>query len=223
MCARIVLLVVILSAAPLAAASPPSGGETLVVRIHLAFDASVGAAALKRIASEEAARIWRVYGVDLQWTDRERSDLFLDASVTRDQAIPDGPMVLGHTRISSEVQAQAPIEISFDAVHALLARRRGGTSMPQEREVAIALGRVLAHEVGHVLLGPPAYHDPDGLMRTTFHADDLLFGPPSAFRLTEQSGARLRRRMASLAHPQLPETVASASWVAWGVPQPDIR
>jgi len=71
----------------------------------------------------------------------------------------------------------------------------------QERGSATGLGRVLAHEIGHVLLGVPAYHDPDGLMRTTFVAEDFE-GARSRFQLMEQSVVRLRARIASLSEGQ---------------------
>jgi hypothetical protein len=67
-----------------------------------------------------------------------------------------------------------------------------------EHAVALALGRVLAHELGHVLLGSPAYHDQDGLMRATFLSNDLARPERSRFRLTDRSVARLRARITSL-------------------------
>ena len=222
MCARVVTLIVMLSATPLFASSSPP--DRLAVRVHLEFDPSIESSTIRKVAQREAADIWERYGIDLQWTDRGgRPDLSLDAVVERDHVDPDAALVLGHTRVSVGASAQAPIHISFDAVDSLLRSQRGRASMPLEREIGVALGRVLAHEVGHILLGSPAYHDPDGLMRTTFLPADLMWGPPVSFRLTTRSVGRLRDRMASLALPRLPETFATASWVAWGAAQPDIR
>jgi len=211
-----------LSATPLFASSSPP--DRLAVRVHLEFDPSIESSTIRKVAQHEAADIWKRYGIDLQWTDRGgRPDLSLDAVVERDHVDPDASLVLGHTSVSLDASGPAPIHISFDAVNSLLRSQHGRASMPLDHEVALALGRVLAHEVGHILLGSPAYHDPAGLMRTTFLPADLVWGPPVSFRLTERSVERLRDRMASLALPQLPETFATASWVAWGAPQPDIR
>jgi hypothetical protein len=59
-------------------------------------------------------------------------------------------------------------------------------------------GRVLAHELGHVLLGSPGYHDPAGLMKARFMADDLVRLERSRFRLADSSIVRLRDRIATL-------------------------
>ena len=193
-------------------AAPPSASsssslvhaDTLAVNVNLEFDPSITSSAIKAIAKDEAAAIWRVYGVDILWTDR-RSDgaMSLDAIVERDHEHVDvdgSRLVLGRTTIALNTAAQAPIHISFDAINALVERRYAANVWRQERESGTGLGRVLAHEIGHVLLGAPAYHDPDGLMRTTFVANDFVWGQRSRFQLTEQSAARLRARIASLSN-----------------------
>jgi hypothetical protein len=225
MCTRVVLLVIVLSVTPLFASSSAPKAYVLTVRVRLQCDPSITSGAIEKIATQEAAAIWSVYGVDLQWTTwgGRQAALAVDAIVERGNADPDAPLVLGHTSIAPDRAAQGPIHISFDAVSRLLHRERGAASLPQEREIGIALGRVLAHELGHVLLGLPAYHDPAGLMRTTFRAADLMWGRPSKFRLTERSVNRLRDRITSLSGTESPETFAASSWLSWGVPQPDIR
>jgi len=55
-----------------------------------------------------------------------------------------------------------------------------------------------------VLLGMPAYHDTDGLMRTTFFPDDLARPERSRFLLTHRSVARLRSRIAVITEAQSP-------------------
>ena len=199
---RVALLFVALSAgSALASASPSHGKPALTVRLHLEFDRSIVSSVIEKIAKDEASAIWKVYGVDLVWTDQGgRPAVSLDAIVERDHrhAAPDGaPMVLGHTTVAASSPAQ-PIHVSFDAVNALLGQQYGETRLVQQREIATALGRVLAHEIGHILLGAPAYHDPAGLMRTTLPAADLTQAPRSRFRLTEFSVARLRARIVLL-------------------------
>jgi hypothetical protein len=75
-----------------------------------------------------------------------------------------------------------------------------------DQAVARALGRVLAHEVGHVLLGLPSYHDHEGLMRASFRSNDLRAFDDKPFRLSDQSLARLRSRIAALLDGQPPAT-----------------
>jgi hypothetical protein len=190
---------------PAPPASSTSHANTLAVYVNLEFDPSITSRAIKSIARDEAAAIWKVYGVDLVWTDRKAGGaLSIDAMVERhNERVDIGgvPLVLGRTTIASDAAAQAPIHVSFDAITALIDRRYRASPWRQERESAMGLGRVLAHEIGHVLLGAPAYHDRDGLMRTTFVAEDFERGR-SSFQLTEQSVVRLRARIASLSDGQ---------------------
>jgi hypothetical protein len=207
--ARFVPVVLVAAATPLLAASrtPPAQTDTLAVYVNLGFDRSITSSTIKTIARDEAAAIWKVYGVELVWTDPEvRAALTVDVMVERSRRRVDengSPSVLGYTTISSNPAAQAPIRVSFDALDSLIERRHGADPLRFPREIGLALGRVLAHEVGHVLLGTPPYHDPGGLMRPTFMTDDLVRPERSAFRLMPQSVARLRVRIASLSCPQL--------------------
>jgi hypothetical protein len=52
---------------------------------------------------------------------------------------------------------------------------------------------VLAHEVGHVILGAP-FHRPAGLMRAQFSADELAAPDRRPFALTGVDVARLQSR-----------------------------
>ncbi|MGH9141101.1 MAG: hypothetical protein ACRD2I_08165 [Vicinamibacterales bacterium] len=177
------------------------------MRINLTFDRAISSHEIKAAARREAAAIWTTYGVDLLFTGSDVPPaLTLDVIVARDAVGPDDtPPVLGHTSIAPESAPQAPIRISFDAIDALLERRHGGNPLMHDYALAMALGRVLAHEIGHILLGAPAYHDADGLMRTTFQADDLARPERSRFLLAEHSVTRLRSRLASLAQTRAAE------------------
>ena len=207
--ARFVAGVVMTASVPLLA-SPrePSSAptDTLAVHVNLEFDRSITSDTIKTIARDEATAIWRVYGIDLLWTDpASRPALILDAFVEEDlqRRDVDGSLsVLGYTTIASDPTATTPIRLSFHTVESLIERRHGANPLHHQREVGIALGRVLAHEVGHALLGAPAYHEPGGLMRTTFLSDDLVRPERSSFRLMPDSVARLRGRVVSLSHAQ---------------------
>jgi hypothetical protein len=58
-----------------------------------------------------------------------------------------------------------------------------------EWRTATLLGRVLAHEIGHYLLGPE--HSVTGLMRGQYDWDDLLAKGPNGISLTELQKAEL--------------------------------
>ncbi|HET9268537.1 MAG TPA: hypothetical protein VFO31_10250, partial [Vicinamibacterales bacterium] len=67
-----------------------------------------------------------------------------------------------------------------------------------DRDLARALGRVLAHEIGHVLLAARG-HGRSGLMRATFRAEELAGRDRRPFRLTCSDVDRLRVRLRDLA------------------------
>jgi hypothetical protein len=58
------------------------------------------------------------------------------------------------------------------------------------------LGRVLAHEIGHLILGT-ADHAPEGLMRATWRADELRRDTPLDWVFSEPQGAEMRLRLAA--------------------------
>jgi len=69
----------------------------------------------------------------------------------------------------------------------------GGDSSPvilRERAVGRAVGRVLAHELGHVLLRS-RWHESSGLMRPTHRTADLVGPERQLFRLTPADADRL--------------------------------
>jgi len=187
-------------------AATPTASETLTVHVNVFFDDSITSQAIKAAAMDEAAGIWRKYGVDLQFaTSGADAALSLNVIVERTahRRKYDGePEVLGHTIITPGRAGQAPLRISFDAVTALLDSQHGANPLLHDYALAAALGRVVAHEIGHVLLGSPSYHDADGLMRTTFFPDDLARPERSRFQLAHYSVERLRARIAALAEAQ---------------------
>lgn len=60
----------------------------------------------------------------------------------------------------------------------------------QTRFLSIAVGRALAHEIGHYILRSP-WHQPDGLMRARFTLRDLMDPKTARFRPTPIDLARL--------------------------------
>src|SRR5207245_2552957 len=107
-------------------------------------------------------------------------DVELTAFVGRSALPPPASarlFALGAVRLHVDLQTHEPIWISYQAVAALLDGRPSDRRMMATRfqgfadiEMGRALGRVLAHEVGNVILGAP-FHRPAGLMRARFSAD----------------------------------------------------
>jgi len=67
------------------------------------------------------------------------------------------------------------------------------------------LGRVIAHEISHLLLGTRD-HEPHGLMRGQWRASELARQRPSDWRLTRAEGLKIRqaiRRRSSESPPAM--------------------
>lgn len=190
----------------LAAEGDPS--RPLGVRIRLSIDRSIPPRHIARQLMAEAEAIWQPYGIQLEWVgattvEPRESGVSLDVAVER--RLPDvsrfeWARVLGHTVLVPDTDGWRRIRVSFEAVANMLAsesRRRGSTlGVVPDLSLGRALGRVLAHEIGHVLID--ADHDRRGLMRALL--PDYQLGRPdrSPFRLTCDTADQLRRRLCIL-------------------------
>jgi hypothetical protein len=168
--------------------------ERDLVSVHITFDASIKSARMKATIMDEAAAIWRDYGVDLEWVEMDCAVApSIDVAIERSMRDDGTHQVLGRATILDSIPT-GPVRISYEAVEALLDQKAMVTSVSYDRVVGIAIGRVLAHELGHVLLGSPGYHDNEGLMRAKFLPDDLARPERTRFRLAPFSVERLRAR-----------------------------
>ncbi len=95
----------------------------------------------------------------------ERGDHILGTAIVQE----DGPSVLASVYAGS------------------IAERSARTGIP----MSTILGRVTAHEIGHLLLGSNA-HAPSGLMQPSWN---LRLRQPSEWRFTRQDAAKMRRRL----------------------------
>ena len=192
--------------------------ERFAIDIRLHVDPSLASRRITDRLKSETEAIWEPYGVRLEWTDdaadpgsaASSNGLSLDARLER-QFEPrlrmKWPPVLGRVEVSPDASNWRSIRLSADATESVLARRTTGrpamAGIVLNTELARALGRVLAHEIGHVLLGAP-YHEPAGLMRASLQAEELRESDRTPFRLTCSSVDRLSGRLhARRGDPQL--------------------
>src|SRR5262249_11287164 len=116
--------------------SPPTSAATLSVHVKLAFDSTITSSTIKRIARDEAAATWKVYGVDLVWADADAcSILTLDVFVERHAqrvGVAGTPPVLGYTTIASVPDGATSIHLSFDAIELLIERRHGADPLRRQ-------------------------------------------------------------------------------------------
>ena len=180
--------------------------EPLKVGIHLRVDQSIASGRFTGPLKDETEAIWRRYGIQLEWTDAgafepSADSVSLDATVERRFEAPERmecATVLGGALVEPDAPGWQPVRVSFEATESVLRTVRpsmGG--LVRDHELARALGRVLAHEIGHVLLGA-LYHDRAGLMRAAFRPDELAEPNGAPFHLTRNSVDRLRSRLPAL-------------------------
>jgi len=194
------------------AATQGHDGRPFLVAVRLQLERTVVSEFLVTELEIEAERVWKPYGVRIEWTDAgadeaPASDLAVDAILTEridDERTTTWSAVLGRTFLDRRSPGPLPIHLSFEATERMLALRpysRASTVIAvHEREMAWALGRVLAHELGHVLLGVVG-HDETGLMRPVFRPEELTDRNRRPFRLACGSAGLLGERFRALTSP----------------------
>src|SRR5262245_31651693 len=203
--ARVLAVLTALSSAAGTAAAAPS----FAIAVH--FSPSERSAPLVRAMTEEVSAIWGPYGVNFVWSagrddgDSAGTDGSFVVVIQRGrQPNKSGPAVLGFTQLTSGSVDRAPVIVDRDAVEQTLDSLHSdrvsaitGHQRLMSREIGRALGRVLAHEIGHVLLAQRA-HQPQGLMRASYVADDLAALRRDSFTLSTNEIERLRARCEAL-------------------------
>ncbi len=171
------------------------------VQIRLSVDRLVKSTSILAILKDETESIWRPYGVQVEWVDShadtiEADGFSVEAIIDRRNDLPADldRAVLGRASVPKDAVGAGPIRVSFDATERMLLRRSASGPFVGERDMGRALGRVLAHEIGHVLLAV-RQHDRAGLMRAVFTPAELGAPDRESFRLTADDLGRLRSRI----------------------------
>jgi hypothetical protein len=189
-------------------------GITHVVAIVLTWSGAGAQPPAERQAMlQEADAIWRAHGVSTvalasgQAVAPPSADARLVVALARTARPPASPgrrERLGAILFDHDNLPATTVTIDVAAVTSIVAAVRvGGRSSDQwprawrETLVGRALGRVLAHEIGHYLLASRV-HAPGGLMRAAFDADELLRPGRGGFAVAARDLPRLRTRLARL-------------------------
>jgi hypothetical protein len=172
-----------------------------LVQIRLRADHMLSSTSILAILKDETESIWRPYGVQVEWVDAQLGDVAaegfsVEAVIDRRTEGPEDPdrAVLGRAFVPKDAAGAGPIRVSFNATERMLLRRHASGPFVAERDMGRALGRVLAHEIGHVLLAV-RNHDQAGLMRAIFSPAELGSPDRQSFRLSRDGLGRLRSRI----------------------------
>jgi hypothetical protein len=181
----------------------------ICIDVDLRFAGPAPSAVTVRAMRNETSAIWEPYGVHLQWSPARDATRCPRVQGSFDVLVESRPSpaagasrssVLGSTYLAPAGIHRAPIHIDYDATERLVefvsASRLTtvlGYSDAGPADVGRALGRVLAHEIGHVVLGASC-HQAWGLMRSRFEAGDLVARQRGAFTLSRREIERLRQR-----------------------------
>jgi hypothetical protein len=177
------------------------------VAIELEVKAPLQWGALEwRLLTREVEGLWERYGLSLCWGEGTKGcvgwQVRLRVLVAEDLP-PSGEITVGAKPIVGRIifDADGPgtdIALSVRTARALAARARlggrplgGWPTTTVEHFVPRVVGRALAHEVGHYVLGSRS-HTRTGLMAGSFRPDDVTLGEASRFRLSEAEATAVR-------------------------------
>jgi hypothetical protein len=188
---------------PVAASEPPSTvAPTRTLHVLLTAAPELPATSRSRLMSE-ASDVWSRAGVELIWTDGSDGSvppqrMLRVLVIPRRSGVQESPErhvlgeLLGYGRPGALAVA------SINRAQQMLTAWRGFSIGPQslhDGQLGLVLGRVIAHEIGHYLLGT-ATHSRKGLMRATFESPDLMDHRSPSYDLDADALARLKQSSA---------------------------
>lgn len=185
--------------------------NVFVLEVALTLGSQVSSAAREMLV-REAERIWRREGVRLAWRHPlapPRSDApFRVLVIDRPSEASAGTWMVGELVRTTPERAVAIVSIPGARRVLDEAWRASVPSLPEDLRLGLVLGRALAHEIGHYLLGTRD-HSPAGLMRADFTAREFAdIHAGAGFLLHEADRRWMReRQLRQLAGRRVP-TVA---------------
>jgi hypothetical protein len=157
-----------------------------VLTVCLAMSPAIGLDGRERAAMfAEVQTVWQPHGVAVRHGQADNCDRLIvvksDAEarpedVSRESALGWVPFVAG--------RARRLVFLRVARAQSLVGEMSPGTRPEALTRLLVArfLGRILAHELGHILLNS-AQHQPTGLMRAHYRARDVLSAPISTYTL----------------------------------------
>ena len=184
----------------------------MCIGVRLRFADAAPSWALVDAMKLEAAAIWDPYGLRIEWQTTSRTaacgpvQASFAVSVERRRlwGASSRSVQLGRTRVAPGAIDAVPIVINQEAIERVLETlakidvlQLVGHPAAAAPDVGRAMGRILAHEIGHVILAAPR-HQREGLMRRAFRPAELIAHERRAYDLTAADQARLQQRECEL-------------------------
>jgi hypothetical protein len=172
--------------------APLWAGERMTVSVCIL--GRLGEATVARAEAETAA-VFRFADVETVWAKCEDAPLGAEAAEQHWFTLRlrgDGPVAtadsgmldtLGEAFFADENQPGYVADVYYKGAQALAYR--------EQMEPGVLLGCVMAHEIGHLLLGPG--HAPDGIMRAAWEARDLDAIRKGWLKFNGAESARIRQ------------------------------
>ena len=201
---------------PAAPVSITPNGLTLPIDVVTTSTAPVPSVVISH-AAEEAASIWSAAGIAVDWRRADPSTALGSPNlivIVDDEIglLKDDGWSLGWIGFDPGGLPERTIHLSRSNGMRLIETAGKYSSLPtraQEILVGRALGRALAHEIGHYLLQTQA-HSPVGLMRARRSVDDFFAAARIGMDLTPEQRGFVAHRW--LAAPNLDATCISGAF-----------
>jgi hypothetical protein len=192
----------------------------ICVEVDLRFAGRDPSPVTLRSMQHETAMIWQHYGVQIQWASSLGDvpcpsvlgsfDVLVEYQPSSARRVSGLP-VLGRTHLAPARIDCVGIYIDYDETQSHIGQSQlltlAGHPDIGPADIGRALGRVLAHEIGHVVLGA-SRHQPYGLMRRSFAPADLVTPQRWAYSLSKNEVERLGLRERELREYEPPASPA---------------
>jgi hypothetical protein len=177
---------------------------TLAVKV---YNYAAAPADVMRAASEKVAVIYRSAGVDLVWIEALGGESTGDAPASTSTKMFTVTILVRATRRDHWEPARKSVmgmALASDAMGGMLSLfydRIVRVARQYRQPLADILAVAIAHEIGHVLLPPPA-HSPTGIMSAEWEGDDIRHALVGTLEFTPAQSETIRRRVMACCTPQ---------------------
>jgi hypothetical protein len=163
-----------------------------VITIELSGQQRLPVVTTRRIA-EQVRTIWHEHGVQVDGLEGPTSSrVMLQAELSNDGQLAEGVdrFELGvFRRRDNHITISVPAALGTAIAGVPTLETLSSSDIRRDFALGTVLGRAIAHEIGHFLLGPA--HSKSGLMRAAFRATEMADPRDGAFDLTRTDVARL--------------------------------